>query len=202
MGTNQKFDIVAAPLFGRARMAVLALLYSNPSEAFFTRDIIRRLQIAPSNAQRELKLLLQSGLISATNSGRHVYYQANKKCPIYNEILGIIAKTAGVASVIHAALSPRATEIYCAFIFGSFARGDQISTSDVDLFVIGNIGFGDLVECLYKVQDKLGREVSPTVYSKDEVLNKLRDGNPFVTEVMAGSKIFVIGDADELAAMA
>ena len=58
--------------------------------------------------------------------GRQKYYQANPKCPIYDELRGIAVKTAGLAEEIPAvALAPMQADITTAFIYGSPSRREQ-----------------------------------------------------------------------------
>ncbi|WP_217694624.1 nucleotidyltransferase domain-containing protein, partial [Serratia marcescens] len=59
-----------------------------------------------------------------------------------------------------------------AFVFGSVARGQETADSDVDVMVIGSVGFATVVRLLYDAQATLGRDINPKVLSPDE----FRDG--------------------------
>ena len=54
-------------------------------------------------------------------------------------------------------------------MYGSIARGEEKASSDVDLMVVGEISFSDVVSTLAKIETKLGREVNPTVYGPREL---------------------------------
>jgi predicted nucleotidyltransferase len=69
-----------------------------------------------------------------------VYYRANRDCPIYPELHGLLVKTAGIADVIREALGP-VQGIQLAFIFGSIARGSGDTKSDVDVLIVGAVSF-------------------------------------------------------------
>jgi predicted nucleotidyltransferase len=104
--------------------------------------------------------------------------------------------------VLRPALEGLGPRVRIAFIYGSQARQEARSDSDVDLMVIGEAGFGEVVTTLGKAQDALGREVNPTVYSPEEFQNKISSGHHFLKSVMKETKVFLIGDVDELGKLA
>jgi predicted nucleotidyltransferase len=134
--------------------------------------------------------------------GRQVYYRANPDNPIFPEIKSIIRKTFGIAEVLRSALQPVADNIRSAFIFGSIARNTDDQASDIDVMVIGNIGFGEIVDLLSPAETQLGREINAVVYPETEFQEKTRRDQYFVKTVMEGDKIFLIGNDDELRKLA
>ncbi|MHC4697903.1 MAG: HEAT repeat domain-containing protein [Planctomycetota bacterium] len=103
---------------------------------------------------------------------------------------------------IKQALADASERISCCFVFGSAARGDQGSESDIDLMVIGDASLRELTPGLKCAEQQLGKQVNAVVYSADEWRQRCRDKNPFVMEVLRGKRKFVMGGQDELAAMA
>ena len=188
-----------AALFGRTRNAVLGLLFSHPDESFYVRKIVRAANSGQGSVQRELRRLERAGIIKRTVEGRHVYYRANPECPIFAEIKGMVAKTIGGVDILARALTSLNGRIKVAFIYGSMARAEQHRGSDVDVFVIGGASFGEVVEALSPAQEKLGREVNPTVYPVSEFCEKALQKHHFVTSVLRGPKLFLVGDESELA---
>ena len=185
-------------LFGETRRAILALLYGHSDEQFYLRELVRRTETALGAAQRELNLLTATGLIQRVRRGNQVYYQANASNPIFAELKSILTKTAGVRDVIKQALEPLLARLKVVFVYGSVARGKETASSDIDLMVIGDVEFSEVVSCLTGIEDKLGREINPTVYPPEEYKTKLRARNHFLTSTLREKKIFVIGDEDEL----
>lgn len=198
MGSKQITASLSATLFGKTRQALLAQLYSHPDEAFYMRQLIRAVQGGLGAVQRELKELAQAGIIQRQVRGRQVYYQANSQCPIYAELRGIVLKTAGAADVLRNHLQSLAEHIRVAFVYGSVARGEEGRGSDIDLMVIGDASFGDVVTALGPAQNALGREINPTVYTVDEFRKKIAAKHHFVTTVFKGPKLFVLGEEREL----
>jgi predicted nucleotidyltransferase len=104
-----------------------------------------------------------------------------------------------LADVLKHAL--RDKRIRVAFVFGSIARGEEKSGSDVDLMVIGQLGLRDLSGLLSGIEEKIGREVNPHVLHEDEFRKRIRTKEHFVSSVMESPKIFIIGSQDELETM-
>jgi predicted nucleotidyltransferase len=129
---------------------------------------VRRTGTGLGAAQRELKQLTDAGLVLRVRRGNQVYYQANSANPIFSELKGILTKTAGIRDVIQQALQPIADRVRTAFIFGSVAKGVEMASSDIDVMVIGDVGFAEVVSCLSTVETILGREINPTVHPPAE----------------------------------
>jgi predicted nucleotidyltransferase len=105
-----------------------------------------------------------------------------------------------VADVLRSGLARIAKDIRVAFIYGSIAKGAETAESDVDLFVVADsLALADIVTALRHAQEELRREVNPTVYQTKEFFRKLTQGHHFVSKVVAGPKIFLVGDEGELA---
>ncbi len=190
---------VSAALFGKARRAVLSLLYSHSDEALYLRELARATGVGLGAVQREVRRLSEVGIIRRMVRGRQVYYQANPECPVFEELKSLVVKTAGVAEVLRAALTPLADRVAVAFVCGSMASGKERRGSDVDILVIGDVTFSETVQALGRTQETLRREINPTVYPSREFRSKLRKGHHFLKAVLEEEKIFLIGNVRELA---
>ena len=202
MSTTSKNNTIGATLFGKTRRAILSLLFGHTEDSFYMRQIARAAGVGMGAVQRELKNLADAGIIRRVGRGRRVYYQANPDCPVFSELKGLVVKTAGVADVLRAALAPLAESIRAAFVYGSFAQGSEKRDSDVDVLVIGEAAFSEIVSALAPAQKRLGREVNPTVYPTDEFASKAKGGHHFIRSILNKPKIFLIGDEDEFEGLA
>ena len=202
MGTQAIRRDLAAALFGKTRREILALLFSHADESFYVRQVVRHAHAGTGAVQRELRRLADSGIIVRSSQGRQVYYQANRQCPIFTELQALLVKTVAIADVLRNALAGLAQRIRIALIYGSMAKGTARSGSDVDVLVVGEATFGELVSALGSAQEKLGREVNPSVYPASEFSHKLAHGHHFLNAVLKEPKIFLLGDEHELARLA
>jgi predicted nucleotidyltransferase len=190
---------LSAILFPGYRRRVLGLLLLHPEESLHGREIARRTGLPAGTLTRELRRLASVGLLTQEKRGNQTLYQANRASPIFTELAGILRKTSGLSDVVGEALASLSDGIRVAFIFGSFARGTETAGSDVDMLIIGSVDFGAVVDALYSAQQQLAREINPKVFSAREWRNKLKDKDPFVVDVLAKPKIFLVGGANELA---
>ncbi len=194
---------VGETLFGQTRQRILALLFGHPGERFYQRRIIKAAGLGSGTVQRDLKRLSRSGVLTRSVEGRQVYFQANRHCPVFAELHGIVRKTFGVAQALKEALASIADRICVAFIFGSVATGTETPMSDVDVLIVGdNLSLSDVVSAIADAQRELGREVNPSLYPTREFCRKLAEGQHFISNVVAGQKIFLIGDERELKRLA
>ncbi|MBC7699569.1 MarR family transcriptional regulator [Aquabacterium sp.] len=192
---------LASVLLPEYRRRVLGLLLLRPDEALHGREIARRTGLAAGTVTRELTKLAEVGLLRREKRGNQQVYSADKTCPVFTELASMLRKTSGMADVLVQALAPAAPHIRVAFVFGSVAQARETAGSDIDLMLIGNVGFGQAVELLYPAQADLGREVNPKVFSADEFSQKA-GSEPFLRDVLSKPKIFLIGSEHELAELA
>ena len=192
--------MLASLLLGVYRRRVLGLLLLQPDQTYHVREIARLTDTLPGTLHKELARLAQAGLLTREKVGNQIRYGANRQCPIFEELAGILRKTSGLADVLLDALTPLSPRLKLALVFGSVARGDERSGSDVDLLLVGSVGFADSVKALHAAQGRIGREINPVVMSAAEFRRKA--GEPFLRGVLAGQKLFLIGDEDELGKLA
>jgi uncharacterized protein len=201
MSTSLKIDQLGTTLFGKTRRMILALLYSHVHESFYLRQLARSAGVGMGAVQRELKALVNAGIINRNVHGRQIYYQANPQSPVFKELKGLVLKTVGVGDVMRTALAPLADRIDVAFIYGSIARGEERKGSDVDVLIVGGVSFAEISSALISAQETLSREINPTVYPVAEFLSKVHNGHHFLNTVLGSEKLFLIGDKDELEGM-
>jgi predicted nucleotidyltransferase len=180
------------------RRRVLSLLLLHPDRALHVREIARLTGTTAGTLNKELARLHRAGLLVREAVGNQVRYSADRANPVYEELAGILRKTVGLADVLAEALAPATKIIDVAFVFGSMARSAESARSDVDVMLIGAIGFGDAVRLLDPAAAVLGREVNPKVYSAAQWRTAVKAKDPFVLDVLARPKIFLIGNDDEV----
>jgi predicted nucleotidyltransferase len=189
-------------LFGGYRRKVLALLLMHPEQSFHVREIARITQKPAGTLYRELNNLAEAGLLMRSPSGNQIHYRANPACPIYEELRGILRKTFGVADVLRESLGPVAEQVKVAFVYGSIARGEERAASDIDVMIIGKLGFSAAVLAFSPAEEVLRREINPHVYSPAEFRKKFADGEPFIARVFEEPKIYLTGAEDDLGKLA
>jgi len=180
-------------IFGsRIRAKILGWLFTHPDESFFVRQMAMILGEDPTNVSREMAKLEELGVLRSKRNGNLKHFQADQQCPFFEELKGLVLKTTGVAGRIRLSLNKLAG-IEFAFIYGSYAKGEEKADSDVDLLIIGDADMDRLDSNLGKLEKMLGREINYVFYSMKEfrVKRKAKDG--FLADVLTGKKIMLIG---------
>lgn len=184
-------------LFGKTRRAILTLLLENPGRDYYMGEIAKSFGWVPGAIQRELAQLVEVGIITRRKRGLQVFFQANSECSIYLELRNIVTKTSGLILSIQTALLPFKDQVRVAAVFGSYAAGQQSPKSDVDLLIVGDVEYTDVIAALAPVEDRAGREINPTVYSPQEFNSKRAKHNPFIETIVSGPRIGLIGRLDD-----
>ena len=141
--------------------------------------------------------LESTGLFLSENKGNLVYYYLNQSYPLFKELKSIIFKTSGVPKMLQNILE-KFKGINQAFIYGSFAKGEEREDSDIDLLIIGKVDESKLIEEINRLERKLQREINYTIYGKEDFNKKKKEGNPFILDILKEKKIFLIGDEERM----
>jgi predicted nucleotidyltransferase len=187
---------VLAVLFPQVRAEMLRLLFADAGRELHLRDLTRQSGLGLGTVQGELEKLSTSDLVTSRRDGNRRYYRANSNHPLFPDLQQLVLKTSGLRDVLANALKGM-KGVDVAFVFGSLASGPGKAASDVDLFVIGDVGLRALAPALRKAVDAVGREINPVSMTTAE-FRKRRAKDPFVLDVLGKEKLFVKGDDDEL----
>ena len=185
-------------LFKGYRQRVLGLLLLHPDKRYHVREIARLTGTVAGTLHKELKRLEEAGILVKESIGNQIHYYANRQCPVYEELASILRKTSGVVDVLADALLPISTGIEVALVYGSIASGKAVSSSDVDVLIIGELDFKQVVKLLQPVEEILAREVNPEIFTRKEWQQLKKKKAAFYKEVKENPKLFVIGVEHEL----
>ena len=184
---------LTSKIFGsRIRAEILGWLFTHPEESFFVRQMALILKEDPTNVSREMARLEDLGILRSKRSGNLKHFQTNRECPFFEELKGLVLKTSGVAGRLQDALV-KLTGIEFAFIYGSYAKGEENAGSDVDLFIIGNVDMDRLDSNLGRLEKALGREINYVLYSMEEFKAKRKARDGFLMDVLRTKKIVLVG---------
>ena len=181
----------------KLREELLALYFTNPNKKYYLRELERLLNFSVGNIRRELIKLESTGLFLSENKGNLVYYYLNQSYPLFEELKSIIFKTSGAPKMLQNFLE-KFNGISHAFIYGSFAKGEEKEDSDIDLLIIGEVNEDKLIEMISKLERKLQREINYAIYEKEDFSKKKKEDNSFILDILKEKKIFLIGDENEL----
>lgn len=181
----------------KVRVEILGAFFSHPDKSLYIREIERITGADYRNVSRELRNLEEMGFLESRKEANVKYYSLNTDFILYPELKSIFLKTRGIVAVLSHALAT-VHGIEYAFIYGSVAAGDETARSDVDLMIVGDISLEELIIMLRVPEDMLGREINPSLYTMEEIKNRIQNNDPYIVKVMEGPKIMIIGEENEL----
>ena len=184
---------VADALFSKTLGGVLALLFGQPGQAFYTREIVKRVGTGGSQVGKDLERLTAAGLVLREQRGNLVFYRANPDAAVYRELVGLVNKSFGIAEQLRCFIEPLAERIQYAGIYGSVARGEHRADSDVDLLLVGDVRLSELAIPLHEAEAALGMKVSPTLMTLAEFRKRYQNGDHFLNKVLAGDLVTLWG---------
>lgn len=188
-------NILTSILGSQSRAALFQLLFDGRLNEYYLRDIEKKIHIQISALQHEVKHLASLDLITPRKDGNRIYYQANTNHPLYLHLVEIVKITFGYRQILKEQLHH--PQIECAFIFGSMANHTEKANSDIDLIIIGDISLKKTVSLLSDVQLRLGREITPHIYTRSEFIKRLKNKNHFLTSVLNSEIQVIIGNIND-----
>ncbi|MFH0731459.1 MAG: nucleotidyltransferase domain-containing protein [Candidatus Omnitrophota bacterium] len=180
----------------KTRVAMLELFFNDPEKEYYLRQIEKLSGYSVGNIRREMAALESGGLFTHRMLGRIKLYKLNLDYPLYMEIKGVIRKTVSIEGALRS-IAAKHKQIQFAFIYGSFAKGQERGLSDIDIVIIAEAGLKDIKSDLYNYQSAVGREINSIIYTEGEFLKKLKDKNHFISSIIKEPKIFLKGTEDE-----
>lgn len=190
-----------AVLLGKTRSAVLREMFLNPDQRLSFNELVRRAKTGDGAVAREVKLLLDAGLLIEQREGNQRFLAAHKDSPVFPELKAFLAKTSGIPAVVREALAGLEDKIEAAFIFGSVAQGRERAESDLDLFVIGTAGYSVVTERLYPIEERLGRRVQILYFDPSSPEDRASLQKSSMQAILTSPKVFVLGDQSRLATL-
>ena len=186
-------NLLTQILSSQVRAEIFRLLFSGDKISIHLRDLQRQSGLSIGTIQKEISHLKELDLVTSKRDGNRLYYTANADHPLYKEICGLVEKTYGIAERLKETLRS-IKGIECAFIFGSYAKGEEKSHSDIDLIIVGNVGLRTLSSVFKNLTERTQREINPHIYSMKSWKEKVKKKDHFIKSVVTEKKIFLIGD--------
>jgi predicted nucleotidyltransferase len=180
----------------KLRIKLLAYFFFHPGLALHVRRLAREVQESAGTVARELRRLEKAGLLASEPVGNQKHYSLRKDSPILDDLRNLFLKTAGASAELRAALE-KIAGIELAFLYGSYPSGDAHASSDLDLMVIGEVSDRELAPAVARIERRLKRPINYTLFTRREVEKKAGKKGEFLHEVLSGSKIVLIGKADD-----
>lgn len=169
------------------RADIMSLLFNNPEEKFYVREVARLVNKNPAGVKRELDKLEHMGLAISEKEGNLKYFRVNKESALFPELKGLIAKSLGLPGAIKSAL--KTLEAKAAFIYGPYV--DNTNLPNIDLFVVCNSNH--IEKTLSEIEKRFGRKINYTVMSVSDYKEKKRRQDRQLKKLLNAKKILLFG---------
>ncbi len=184
-------------IVSRVRIKVLQLYFLNPGKIYHVRDIVRRIDEEINAVRRELLHMEKAGLLSKERRANRLFYSLRRDYPLYFDLVNLIGKTSGLGGEI---LKNRIKlgKIKFAMISGKFLRNLPRESNHVDLLIVGKVVLPELGQIVRGEEVKREKEINYTVMSEEEFDFRKKRRDPFVLDILRGSRIMLLGDEEDL----
>lgn len=177
----------------RSKVAIKLLDYYflNPDAQLYINELARILGLDPKNTETKLKEFEKEGLFKSEFRGKQRYFFLAKDNPVLEHYRQIFLKTYGIEKRLKDMLSD-IKGLKEAYIFGSYARNEMDSSSDIDILAIGAHSVLELQRDIVKLQKDTGREFNVANLSPEEFAAKKKSKDSFIGGVFKAKTIKLI----------
>lgn len=184
-------------IVSKVRVKLLELFFTNISELYHVRDLVRKTEEEINAVRRELLHLESVGLLKKEPRGNRLYYWINRDYLFFTELLAMVIKQTGLGEKIIRSRNKIGKISFCVFS-NKFARNEQRKEDEVDILVVGNIVMAELAGLVRLEEEKRGKELNYTVMTEEEFDFRKKRRDPFLTSFLSQGKIMIVGQEDEL----
>lgn len=184
-------------MISRVRVQIMELFFNQPSEMYFVREITRQTHEEINAVRRELDRMLEAGILKSEERGNRLYYYINKNYTFFPELLRMVKKSTGLGVKMIKQRKKLGTVKFVMFS-GKFVNVDSTKRTDVDILIVGDVVLAELEGLIKEEEQKIGREINYSVLPEDEFEFRKQRRDPFLMEVLYGTRVMVIGNEEDL----
>jgi predicted nucleotidyltransferase len=175
------------------------VLLLRPDQRLHLRQLARQTGSHAGTLMRELDKLSHTGLLRRIKQGNQVCYQADMAHPLFAYLAALFRKTHGTPAALERALQLLGDSVALACVFESMAAGTQAAGSNIDLLVFGDVTFAELVHVLYPLQQDLGCQINPVMYTNSEFAQLLLLQDAFAVQLLTYTRLWIKGTEEDFA---
>ncbi|MBP7740838.1 winged helix-turn-helix transcriptional regulator [Candidatus Woesebacteria bacterium] len=183
-------------MISKVRVKMMELFFTHIEEMYYVREITREIKEEINAVRRELDRMLASGILKSEQRGNRLYYSLNNKYPYFQEIHQMVVKSTGLGKKLRK-LRRKLGSVSFVMFSGRFVRGLVPRQGEIDMLVIGEVVLPELEQIVKAEEQTFGREINYAIFSDDEFEFRKTRRDPFVMDVLYGSRIMVVGNEDD-----
>lgn len=182
----------------KVRIKVLELFFSNSKELYHVRGIVRETSEEINAVRRELDKFEKDGILRKEPRGNRIYYSLRSEYPFFGDLTAMVAKTTGLGKQLVENRN-KIGKVSFVMFSGKLVRfKERKREDDVDILVVGDIVLPELAALIRAEESKRGKEINYTVMGREELDFRKKRRDPFLLGILAGSRVMIIGDEEDL----
>ncbi len=197
MSKSEKERFGIEQLFGsKTRTRLLQLFLKQPNEAFFVRELTRKIDAQLNSVRRELSNLVELGLIKEKAGGtdekgkvdRRKFYSVNTNFSIYEELRALFLKAGSMIQqdLVRSLIIDQPIAVMV--LTGKFVGKDDTET---DMLIVGTPDPKGLKARVEEFEATLGHELNYTVMPPDEYLYRKEISDRFLMELLQSDNVIL-----------
>jgi len=183
-------------MISKVRVKMVELFFTRQSEMYYVREITREIKEEINAVRRELDRMLTAGILKSEQRGNRLYYSLNPKYLFFQELQQMVSKSSGLGEKIRKARRKLGNVSFVMFS-ARFIKSLAPRQSEVDLLVVGEIVLPELEQLVKQEEARIGREINYAVFTDDEFEFRKTRRDPFIMDVLYGSRVMIIGSEEE-----
>ncbi|MBP9819232.1 hypothetical protein KBC79_00685 [Candidatus Woesebacteria bacterium] len=183
-------------MISRVRAKMVTLFFTDPDGLYYVREITREIKEEINAVRRELDRMMSVGMIKSEQRGNRLYYAVNTRYLYFQELQQMVVKSSGLGKKIRKNLRKLGNVSFIMFS-GRFIKRLQPRQGEVDILVIGDVVLPELSLLIKEEEQVLKREINYAVFPDEEFEFRKTRRDPFVMDVLNGTRIMIIGDENE-----
>ncbi len=186
-------------LFGsQTRARLLGVFLLHPQDAFYVRELTRKIDAQLNSVRRELKNLMELGLVTeraATGkvgkslADKKKFYVVNAESMLFHDLRALFTKVQILLKQnLVEEIQSKGDLDYLVFT-GRFVGNAEIPT---DILIVGSLDPRELQSIVGAFEKELGHEINYTLLPKEEFLYRRQVMDRFLFSITEGQKIVMV----------
>jgi DNA-binding transcriptional ArsR family regulator len=191
-------------LFGsKTRVHLLRLFLANQGEAYFVRELTRKIGAQINAVRNELDNLVKMGIVEVVvdngtveapdDKGRSAqqrkYYRVNTESVLYPELRALFAKAGILLEKDFVQKLEKAGTLNYLALLGHFVGEAEAPT---DVFIVGNLSRTKLASAVKNFEKGIGKEINYTVLTAVEFRTRKDLTDRFLYSILDSNKVVVV----------
>lgn len=178
------------------RQKLIGIFFYSPQEIYYVRQLVRLTEEEINSVRRELDNLKRAGIIESEVRGNRLYYWANRKSPLFVDLMVLANKTSGLGAAIldKKDLVGNIKILLCSY---QLLSGMTTTKEGIDMVVVGDVSFKEIETLIKQDEATRSREINYMVMDRSELQLRKNKRDPFIVDFLLDSPLVIIGNPQD-----